>query len=87
PTAREYDPARPSLRARPAITAVLVHVRITSGAPNQLGNSPGSFASSHHGGAHFLNMDGSCRFISSNVTKPTYRALVTRNGGEVIDEN
>jgi prepilin-type N-terminal cleavage/methylation domain-containing protein len=84
PTAREYDPARPSLRARPAITAVLVHVRITSGAPNAFGNSPGSFASSHPGGAQFLNMDGSCRFISGSVSKPTYRALVTRNGGEVI---
>jgi type II secretory pathway pseudopilin PulG len=84
PTAREYDPAKPSLRARPAITAVLVHVRITSGAPNALGNSPGSFASSHTGGAQFLNMDGSCRFISSSVSKPTYRAYVTRNGGEVV---
>lgn len=86
-TAREYNPSLPSLRARPAITAVLVHVRITSGAPNAFGNSPGSFASSHTGGAHFLNMDGSCRFISSSVSKPTYRALVTRNGGEVISEN
>jgi len=86
PTAREYDPALPSLRARPAITAVLVHVRITSGSPNMLGNSPGSFASSHTGGAHFLNMDGSCRFISTAVTKPTYRALVTRNGDEVVTE-
>ncbi len=85
-TAREYDATRPSLRARPAITAVLVHVRITSGAPNAFGNSPGSFASSHTGGAMFLNMDGSCRFISSAVSKPTYRALVTRNGGEVIAE-
>ena len=83
-TAQEYDPARPSLRARPAITAVLVHVRITSGAPNAFGNSPGSFASSHTGGAQFLNMDGSCRFISSSVSKPTYRAYVTRNGGEVV---
>jgi hypothetical protein len=84
PTAREYNPAQPSFRARPAITAVLVHVRITSGAPNAFGNSPGSFASSHTGGAQFLNMDGSCRFISGSVTKDTYRALVTRNGGEVI---
>jgi hypothetical protein len=85
-TAREYNPVLPSLRARPAITAVLVHVRITSGPPNALGNSPGSFASSHTGGAQFLNMDGSCRMISGSVTKATYRALVTRNGGEVIDE-
>jgi hypothetical protein len=85
PTAREYDPALPSLRARPAITAVLVHVRITSKAPNTFGNSPGSFASNHPGGAQFLNMDGSCRLIADSVSVPTYRALVTRNGGEVID--
>ncbi|MCI0460655.1 MAG: DUF1559 domain-containing protein [Gemmataceae bacterium] len=87
PTAREYNPAQPSLNARPAITAVLVHVRITSKAPNTFGNSPGSFASNHPGGAQFLNMDGSCRFISDAVSVPTYRALVTRNGGEVIGEN
>ncbi len=87
PTAREYNPALPSLRARPAITSVLVHVRITSGAPNAFGNSPGSFASSHTGGAQFLNMDGSCRFISGSVSKPAYRALVTRDGGEVNTEN
>ncbi|MCI0457672.1 MAG: DUF1559 domain-containing protein [Gemmataceae bacterium] len=61
-------------------------MRITSGAPNALGNSPGSFAASHTGGAQFLNMDGSCRFISESVTRDTYRALVTRNGGEVISE-
>jgi hypothetical protein len=86
PTAREYNPALPSLRFRPAITAVLIHVRITSGAPGTFGNSPGSFASSHPQGAHFLNMDGSCRFISGSVSRATYRALVTRNGGEVVTE-
>ncbi len=87
PTAREFDASLPSLRARPAITAVLVHVRITSGPPNAFGNSPGSFASNHPNGAQFLNMDGSCRFISGSVSRETYRALVTRNGGEVIAEN
>jgi prepilin-type N-terminal cleavage/methylation domain-containing protein len=87
PMAREYNPALPSLRARPAITAVVVHVRITSKAPNTLGNSPGSFASSHPGGAQFLNMDGSCRFISDKVGVPTYRALVTIASGDVPEES
>ena len=86
PTAREYNPALPSLRARPAITAALVHVRITSSAPNTLGNSPGSFASSHAGGAHFLKMDGSVCLISNYVAKPTYSGLMTRNGREVLGE-
>lgn len=83
-SAKSYDTALPSFKARPAITAVLVHVRITSGAPNNPTNSPGSFFSSHSPGAHFLNMDGSCRLIAASVAVPIYRALVTRNGGEVI---
>lgn len=83
-TAKAYNPALPSFRARPAITAVLVHVRITSSGPNNPNNSPGSFYSSHTSGAHFLNMDGSCRHLSSTIAVPAYRALVTRDGGEVI---
>ena len=47
-------------------------------------NSPGSFFSSHQGGAQFLNMDGSCRFLSSSVSIDNYRSLCSRNGGEVI---
>ena len=39
-SAKSYDPAKPSFRARPAITAALVHVRITSGGPNNPSNSP-----------------------------------------------
>ena len=81
--AKAYNPLLPSFRARPAITAVLVHVRITSSGPNNPNNSPGSFYSSHTSGAHFLNMDGSCRHLSSTVAVPIYRSLVTRNGGEV----
>ena len=82
-SAKSYDPAKPSFRARPAITAALVHVRITSGGPNNPNNSPGSFYSSHTNGAHFLNMDGSCRFLASTVAVPIYRALITRDRGEV----
>jgi hypothetical protein len=29
-------------------------------------------------------MDGSCRFISSTVSIENYRALCSRNGGEVF---
>jgi prepilin-type N-terminal cleavage/methylation domain-containing protein len=84
PTAPAYNPALPSFRFRPAITAILVHVRITSRAPNDPNNSPGSFFSSHTSGAHFLNMDGSSRLIPSSISIEIYRALVTRNGGEVV---
>ena len=70
------------MRATP--TAILVHVRITSLQPNHPDNSPGSFFSSHHGGAQFLNMDGSCRFLSSSVSIENYWSLCSRNGGEVL---
>lgn len=84
PGAPLYDPNLPSLQRRATATAMLVHVRITSLQPNHPNNSPGSFFSSHSGGAQFLNMDGSCRMISSNVAIENYRALCSRNGGEVI---
>jgi prepilin-type N-terminal cleavage/methylation domain-containing protein len=84
PTAPLYNPAQPSFNMRATPTAVLVHVRITSLQPNHPNNSPGSFFSSHTRGAQFLNMDGSCRFISSSVSIENYRALCSRNGGEVL---
>ncbi len=83
-TAPRHNPAQPSFQVRATPTAVLVHVRITSLQPNHPDNSPGSFFSSHQGGAHFLNMDGSCRFIASSVSIENYRALCSRNGGEVV---
>ena len=84
PTAPRYNAAQPSFQMRATPTAVLVHVRITSLQPNHPDNSPGSFFSSHQGGAQFLNMDGSCRFLSSSISIANYRALCSRNGGEVL---
>ena len=84
PTAPLYNAAQPSFQCRATPTAVLVHVRITSLQPNHPNNSPGSFFSSHSGGAQFLNMDGSSRFVSSSVSIENYRALCSRNGGEVL---
>ncbi len=83
-TAPRYNGAQPSFQCRATPTAVLVHVRITSLQPNHPDNSPGSFFSSHSGGAQFLNMDGSSRFISSSVSIENYRAVCSRNGGEVL---
>jgi prepilin-type processing-associated H-X9-DG protein len=54
-----------------------------------LGNvitGPGfSFMSSHTGGCNFLFMDGTVRFLTDNIDMKTYRALGSRNGGEVVD--
>jgi hypothetical protein len=31
-------------------------------------------------------MDGSVKFVSENITMPTYRALGSRNGGETVGD-
>jgi prepilin-type N-terminal cleavage/methylation domain-containing protein/prepilin-type processing-associated H-X9-DG protein len=39
----------------------------------------------HSGGVNTLFMDGSVRFITNSIDQATWRALGTRNGGEVIN--
>jgi prepilin-type processing-associated H-X9-DG protein len=41
-------------------------------------------SSYHPGGVHVLLGDGAVRFIRDGVAIPTWRALATRDGGEVI---
>ncbi len=47
---------------------------------------PGDLGSSHRGGAHFLLVDGSVRFISTNIDTPTYQNLGQIADGQVIGE-
>jgi prepilin-type N-terminal cleavage/methylation domain-containing protein len=48
-------------------------------------NNDGEYAGSYHtGGCHFVLGDGSVRFVSENINMTTYRALATRENGEVI---
>ena len=42
------------------------------------------FASRHPGGANMLFADGSVHFLKKSISLPTYCALGSRNGGEVI---
>jgi type II secretory pathway pseudopilin PulG len=77
----QYRAQEPSFNWRPAITAVLVHVR--SSAPSLQG-SPGGFIGPYGAGTQFLNMDGSCRLITGDIAAEVYRSLCTRAGGEVI---
>jgi prepilin-type N-terminal cleavage/methylation domain-containing protein len=81
PESPQYRPSDPNFNSRPAITAVLVHVR--SSAPSLTG-SPGGFIGPYGAGTNFLNLDGSCRLISGDTAPEVFRALCTRAGGEVI---
>lgn len=67
---------------RPANLHVTCHIR--SGKPNLLSNSPSGFFSPHTSGCNFLNADGSVRLITDTLDNTTFRALATRNGGEII---
>jgi len=42
------------------------------------------FASRHPGGANYLFADGSVKFLRKSISMPTYNALGSRNGGEVV---
>ncbi len=42
--------------------------------------------SKHVGGVHSLFADGHVQFISSNIDRPIWQALGSRNGGEVVGE-
>ena len=81
PESIQYRANEPSFNFRPAITAVLVHVR--SSAPSLTG-SPGGFIGPYKAGTNFLNMDGSCRLISDDTSADVFRALCTRAGNEAI---
>jgi hypothetical protein len=61
---------------------VLVHAR--SGAPNSPTGSPASFHGPHPAGCNFLLMDGSTRVLTDRLGLTVFRALCTRNGGEII---
>jgi hypothetical protein len=43
-------------------------------------------ASNHTGGIHLLLCDGSVRFVSTSINLPTWVAIGSRNGGEVIGD-
>jgi len=45
------------------------------------------FGSQHNGGATFLFADGSVKFIRDSIKLPTFRALGTRNGDEIVPDD
>jgi prepilin-type N-terminal cleavage/methylation domain-containing protein/prepilin-type processing-associated H-X9-DG protein len=52
--------------------------------PYYVTEGTGAIFAFHPGGANILLGDGSVRFIKESVSLPTFAALVTRSGGEVI---
>ncbi|MGL4553942.1 MAG: DUF1559 domain-containing protein [Gemmataceae bacterium] len=44
------------------------------------------FGSFHTGGANFLFLDGSVKFLSQSIAYPTFYALNTKSGGEVVSD-
>jgi prepilin-type N-terminal cleavage/methylation domain-containing protein/prepilin-type processing-associated H-X9-DG protein len=55
---------------------------------NCIFNSPNfSFRSFHSGGCNFALMDGSARFIAETIDMPTYKALGSRNKGDLVGAN
>jgi prepilin-type N-terminal cleavage/methylation domain-containing protein/prepilin-type processing-associated H-X9-DG protein len=63
----------------------LQNATIPGGPCNQLGQW--AFRSFHPGGVNFAMADGSVRFIKNSVNLATYRALGTRNLGEVVSSD
>ncbi|MFO0808498.1 MAG: DUF1559 domain-containing protein [Gemmataceae bacterium] len=50
-------------------------------------NSPVySFRSTHSGGCNFALCDGSVKFVTERIAMPTYKALGSRNGGDVVGD-
>jgi len=45
------------------------------------------FRSLHPGGAHFVFLDGSVRFLTANIHRPLYAALSTIGRSETFDQN
>lgn len=55
--------------------------------PQFAGGAPGmaTARSRHHGGVNALMGDGAVRFVLETIDQATWRALGTRNGGELVD--
>ena len=49
--------------------------------PGRIMNTANSY---HPGGVNVTLCDGSVRFVKDSISLPTWRALGSRNGGEVI---
>ena len=56
-----------------------------SGDGEEAGRTLVGASSNHSGGVNVGFLDGSVKFIKNSISRPTWRALATRDKGEVID--
>jgi prepilin-type N-terminal cleavage/methylation domain-containing protein len=64
-------------------------IRTGCATPNSTPGTVGEdycFGSMHEGGSFFCFLDGSAKFLSENIDKTVYRALITIAGNEIIDD-
>jgi prepilin-type processing-associated H-X9-DG protein len=52
--------------------------------PGQIMTTAGS---RHTGGVNLMLCDGSARFVSNEVNRPTWQALGSRNGEEIVQDS
>jgi prepilin-type processing-associated H-X9-DG protein len=56
----------------------------TDNGRNAAVTGPRSF---HPGGVNMLMLDGHVQFVKDNVSLPTFRAISTRAGGEIVSSD
>ncbi len=79
----DYDPAQPQ-QPDPGLCAAGA---LKAPCNRNTGDGPNHYIASrsvHPGGVNVLLGDGSIRFIKDSIALPTWKALSSRSGGEVI---
>jgi prepilin-type N-terminal cleavage/methylation domain-containing protein len=89
-TVEPHDPPRFRTWGNVGLWAIsaetlLNHLQTTPGVPIVGGDNLHGLYSFHPGGVHVAIADGSVQFLKDTVDTRTVFALITRNGGEVID--
>lgn len=71
-----------------ANAAMPINAKQADGTPCPIGDYTcrSGFKSRHPGGAHFAMGDGSVHFLRDNMALGLYRAMATRNGGEIVEQ-